>query len=182
MPTRLRITEEVLGGCWDALQSRRADLAVGASGDAPVGGGFATQVLGRVDFVFAVAPHHPLAQVKEPLRSDDLAGYRVIALADTSRNLPSRSLGLQGRQEVLTVPSPHAKVAAQIAGIGIGYLPRKEAEPHLANGTLLEKSLDEPLPYCQLSLAWRSKERGKALNWFLERLANMRFSGVHSSS
>ena len=33
--TRLQLTREVLGGTWDALAEGRADLAVGASGDAP---------------------------------------------------------------------------------------------------------------------------------------------------
>src|SRR3954463_14867625 len=33
--TRLRISHEVLGGVWDALASGRADLGIGASGDAP---------------------------------------------------------------------------------------------------------------------------------------------------
>src|SRR6476620_5286653 len=35
--TRLRLVHEVLGGTWDALASGRADLAVGAPGDAPAG-------------------------------------------------------------------------------------------------------------------------------------------------
>jgi len=41
--TRLRLSSEVLGGTWDALASARADLAIGAGGDAPSGRNFATQ-------------------------------------------------------------------------------------------------------------------------------------------
>ena len=42
--TRLRFSHEVLGGCWDALASGRADLAIGAGGDPPPGGGFTSGV------------------------------------------------------------------------------------------------------------------------------------------
>ena len=35
--TRVKLLHEVLGGTWDALAAGRADLAVGASGDAPSG-------------------------------------------------------------------------------------------------------------------------------------------------
>jgi DNA-binding transcriptional LysR family regulator len=52
---------EVLGGCWDALASHRADLAIGASGEGPAGGGCQTRPLGEIDWVFSVAPAHPLA-------------------------------------------------------------------------------------------------------------------------
>ncbi|MCW5604382.1 MAG: LysR family transcriptional regulator, partial [Burkholderiales bacterium] len=60
--TRLRIASEVLGGCWDALVSGRADLVIGAPGDGPAGGGYTVRPLGEVEWVFAVAPTHPLAR------------------------------------------------------------------------------------------------------------------------
>lgn len=179
-PTRLRFSDEILGGSWDALVSRRADLAVGASGDPPSGApvSFATRRLGAVEFVFAVAPHHPLASADEPIPPEALAGHRAVALADTSRNLPPRSSGLAGNEATLTVTTPAAKLAAQIAGLGIGHLPRGMVAPHLAVGTLVEKRLAEAAPPVQLALAWRSREKGKALNWWVERLSVLRYQGV----
>jgi len=59
--TRVRIATEVYGGCWDALVTGRADLAIGAPDEGPSGGGYATHPLAAVEFVFAVAPTHPLA-------------------------------------------------------------------------------------------------------------------------
>src|SRR5688572_24870359 len=52
--TRLRINEEVFGGCWDALASGRVDLIIGAPGEGPAGGGYTTRFLGDVEWLFAV--------------------------------------------------------------------------------------------------------------------------------
>lgn len=179
-PTRLRFSDEILGGSWDALVSRRADLAIGASGDPPSGApvSFATRPLGTVEFVFAVAPHHPLAIADEPIPPEALADHRSVALADTSRSLPARSSGLVANQDTLTVTTPAAKLAAQISGIGIGHLPRAMVAPHLAIGTLVEKRLAEPAPLVQLSLAWRSREKGRALDWWIENLDRLQAPGM----
>ena len=177
VPTRVRMTEEVLGGAWDALATHRADLAVGANGEPPAAG-YSVRPLGRVDFVFVVAPHHPLVTAHEPIPQDSLAGHRRVALSDTSRSLPSRTLGLAPGEDVLTVPTPQAKLAAQIAGLGIGHVPVGLAAPHLAAGTLVAKQLEEPLPTTTLSLAWRAKERGRALQWWVDRLQRTKFPGL----
>ena len=174
-PTRLRFCDEILGGSWDALVSRRADLAIGASGDPPFGApvSFATRPLGSIEFVFAVAPHHPLAKAVEPLSPEAVSGHRAVALADTSRSLPPRSSGLASNDGTLTVTTPAAKLAAQISGVAIGHLPRSMAAPHLAVGTLVEKRLAEPAPVVQQSLAWRSREKGQALGWWVERMSSL---------
>jgi len=62
--TRLRLRTEVLTGTWEALINGQADLAIGV-GIAPErmppnGTQVQVQPLGEMDFVFAVAPHHPL--------------------------------------------------------------------------------------------------------------------------
>ncbi|HTD91169.1 MAG TPA: LysR family transcriptional regulator [Burkholderiales bacterium] len=111
--TRLRIAAEILGGGWDALASDRADLVVGAPADGPAGGGYTTRLLGEVDWVFAVAPGHPLAAASEPLTSDDILAHRAIVVADSSRNLPPRTAGLLTGQETLTVHNMAAKLLAQ---------------------------------------------------------------------
>src|SRR5450432_3790079 len=64
-PTRLRLRTEVLAGTWEALVTGQADLAIGvASGERESPSGFALKELGPIAFVFAVAPHHPLAAAK----------------------------------------------------------------------------------------------------------------------
>jgi DNA-binding transcriptional LysR family regulator len=168
--TRIRLAHEVLAGTWDALVSGRAELALGVSGEAPPGGGYAIRMLGYKDFVFAIAPTHPLAAVPDPLKHEQILAYRAIAIGDSSRNLPPRSVGLLTGQDVLTVPDLASKVAAQVAGLGCGYLPAHAAAPLVKAKRLLVKAVEEVTPVGNLYYAWRSEEKGRALRWFLERL------------
>ena len=172
--TRLRFSAEVFGGCWDALASYRADLVIGATGDGPAGGGYATRLLGEASWVFAVAPDHPLATAREPLTTDVLLGHRAVAVADSSRNLPPRTAGLLTGQETLTVHNMASKLLAQQMGLGVGHLPREIAEREVAAGTLVIKQTDEGRMNTPLYLAWRSTHKtkaGKALSWWIRQLS-----------
>lgn len=166
--TRLRLSTEVLGGCWDALYSGRADLAVGVPGDGPPGGGFVTRPLGSVPFVYAVAPRHPLADAPEPLTRETLLAHRAVAAADSSRVLPPRTVGLYSGQDVLTVPTMADKLAAQLAGLGGGHLPAFLVAPLAAEGRLVVKATEEGEQEALLWLAWPSGAKGRALEWFVD--------------
>jgi DNA-binding transcriptional LysR family regulator len=168
--TRLRLTCEVLGGGWDAMVTGRADLAVGASGEPPPGGGWALRPFGALEFVFAVAPGHPLAAAAEPLAPQVVARHRVIVLADTSRQLLARTAGLGSGADTLTVANAADKLAAILAGLGVGHVQRLQAERHAAAGELIIKRLAAPMPPVTRHLAWRSDHEGKALAWFVARL------------
>ncbi len=170
--TRLKLLHEVYGGCWDALISGRADIAIGAPGDGPPGGGYAIKAIGNLEFHYAVAPHHPLAKLDEPLQNIDIMRYRAVSAADSSRNLAPRTSGILSGQDVLTVPDMQAKLQAQISGLGVGYLPRALAERHAALGTLVIKLVAEPKPEAVSFLAWRSKG-GKAQQWLLIKLKTL---------
>jgi DNA-binding transcriptional LysR family regulator len=168
--TRLRFSTEVLGGCWDALVSGRADLAIGASGDGPSGGGYQTRPLGEIDWVFAVAPSHPLASATEPLRRTDIVDHRAIVVADSSRNLPPRTTGLLSGQDTLTIADAGIKLQAQAMGLGVGYLPQCLAAAAVARGELVIKETEEAKVSQMLFLAWRTTHRGKALKWFVDQV------------
>lgn len=171
--TQIRIAGEVLGGTWDALATGRADLAIGAPGDVPARSGIASRPLGRSsDFVFAVAPGHPLAAWQEPIPVSELLRHRAVVIADTSQELAARTVGVIEGQEVLRVPDIRAKASAQAAGLGIGHLPRWLAEAEIAAGRLVAKQLAEPRQELPINIAWRSRQIGRALAWFLERLAD----------
>ncbi len=168
--TRLRLCQEVYGGAWDALASNRADLAIGAPGEGPAGGGYLTRPFGEVEWGFMVAPLHPLASAVEPIAPEEILKYRSIAAADSSRNLPPRTSGLLTGQDVLTVPDMYYKIALQRAGLGVGYLPLHMTREDVAAGRLIIKQVVEPKPSASMFLAWRTGHRGKALEWWVKRL------------
>jgi DNA-binding transcriptional LysR family regulator len=170
--TRVKIIREVFGGSWDALLSGRADITIGAPGEPPSGSGFSTSPLGSVEFVFAVAPSHPLATLKVALDPEDIVKYRSVAAADSSRNLPPRTSGILTGQDVLTVASMQDKLQAQIQGLGVGYLPKKMAEKAAATGLLVIKPVSEPKAEVMGHLGWRSKG-GKAQLWLIKALQKL---------
>lgn len=169
--TRLRLTAEILGGCWDALFSGRADLVIGAPGDSPPETGASVRPFGDSGFVFVVAPAHPLAGAEEPVPTSEILRHRVVVAADTSRSLAPWTAGLATGQDTLTVSTMQAKLEAQIQGLGVGYLPLTLARAALESGQLVRKQVeDESEKITRLSLAWRSRDTGKALKWWLARL------------
>jgi len=174
--TRIKIMREVFGGSWDALLSGRADISIGAPGEAPPGGGFSTSLLGQLEFVFAVAPHHPLASLPDPLTNQDIIQYRAVAAADSSRNLPPRTSGILSGQDVLTVSDMQSKLQAQVAGLGVGYLPIKMAQQYAKANKLVIKDVAEPRTIGPTYLAWsnqRNSSMGKAQQWMLKRLEKL---------
>ena len=170
--TRLRLGEEVLGGTWDALASGRADLAIGASGDAPSGRNYATRTLGRVQMVFAAAPFHALCREPMPLSDEAIQRHRAVSIADSSRLLPPRTLGLISGQDVLSVPTLRAKVDAQVAGLGVGSLPSWIAQREADAGRLAILETAAPRPSADALVAWHPAQQGNALKWFVQRLAD----------
>ena len=168
--TRLRLLHEVLGGTWDALASGRADLAIGAVGDAPAGRNYAQRVLGRAEMVFVAAPFHSIVSEAQPLTDAAIQAHRAVSVADTSRLLPPRTLGLITGQDTLTVPSMEAKAAAHVAGLGVGFLPRWIAEREALAGRLRILAVAAPRPPADLVVAWRPGEEGRALRWIVNRL------------
>lgn len=179
----LRITHEVLTGTWDALRDGRADLVVGATNEPPVIPGLRWFELGVMEWVFAVAPHHPLARAPEPVDASALLQHRAVVVADTSRRLEVRGYGVLGGQPSLAVPSMRAKIRAQCEGLGVGWLPRERVAGLLARGALVEKRMADPREPNLLYVAWRGDHQGRALEWWLaqlkhERLASRLVTGI----
>lgn len=170
--TRLKLLREVYGGSWDALLGGRADISLGAPGDAPPGSGYIARPIGTIQFHYAVAPHHPLARLPDPLQNQDIIRYRAVSAADSSRNLAPRTSGILSGQDVLTVPDMSTKLQAQIAGLGAGYLPKQLAEQYAAEGSLVIKQVAEPKPEVTSFLAWRTNG-GKAQQWLIREFQQL---------
>ena len=173
-PTQVRITEQVLGGTWDALLAGRADIAIGASQEGPAAHrlsvGYRAEPLGEIELVFAVAPSHPLAALPSPLAMSEIRRHRQVVVGDTSQELAPRTSGLVGAIDVLTVPTMATKIAAQKGGLGCGYLPRGQIEDAIRRGELVVKETDQGRRHGTLNFAWRQDARGKAVAWWIERL------------
>jgi DNA-binding transcriptional LysR family regulator len=168
--TRLRLSHEAFGGTWDALYTGRADLAIGAPDHGPPGGGFRSMPIGEVAFVLAVAPDHPLAALPQPVTMQQVRQYRAISVADSSRSLSPRTSGLLTGQPTLTVSTQQEKLAAQLAGLGVGFLPERLARPHLEVGRLKRVVVEGHKQVASLHVAWPSKLRGHALRWWIDQL------------
>lgn len=173
-PTRLRLRDETLTGTLAALASGQADLAIGTPephNDRDVHG----KVLGDMAFVFAVAPHHPIAAAPEPLSDSLLREHRAVAVADSVQRGSGMTLGLLGGQDVFTVPTMLAKLDAQLRGIGCGFVPEPMVRPYLATGRLVAKSTERGIRMARLHYAWRNTAPtppGRALQWWLAQLAS----------
>lgn len=173
---RLRVTHEVLRGTWEALQDGRADIVVGATNEPPAMKGLQWFQLGVVDWVFAVAPHHALARAAGPLRHDEILLHRSVVVADSSRANEGRAYGVVGGQATLAVPSMRAKIGAQRAGLGVGWLPRQRVSSLLARGELVEKATAVPREPNTLYVGWRAEHQGRALEWWVRQLEQPRLA------
>ncbi len=170
-PTRLRIRDEILSGTMSALTSGQADLALGAILDPSSAAHIKARPLGQVRFVYAVAPHHPLAARPEPLRDADLQQHRAVVVSDSTQSGTPQSFGLLDGQDSFTVSSIAAKLDAQLRGLGTGFLAEPMARPYLETGRLAARQVERGSGVVRLSYAWRSGGRpGKALAWWLQRL------------
>ena len=177
--TRLRLRTEILAGLWETLVTGQVDLAIGVMMNAtPAHAGIETLPLGEIDFVFAVAPHHPLARVEGPIGDDQLLSHRAVAVADSAQRLSPVTVNLLPGQDVLTVSSLQAKIDAQARGLGCGFVPEPLARPHIRAGRLVVKAVERPRQPARFGYAWRSAAapqarraaQGLALQWWLEQL------------
>lgn len=174
-PTRLKIREETLSGTLEALTSGQADLAIGVAVEPKPNLSVQSRPLGTLHFVYAVAPHHPLAQAAEPVPDAELLLHRAVVVADSVRQGNGVTSGLLGGQDVFTVPGMHEKLDAQLRGLGGGFLPEYLARPHIDAGRLVEKQMQRATRMTPMRYAWRCQApstEGRALQWWLQQLGN----------
>ncbi|KAB0686108.1 LysR family transcriptional regulator [Burkholderia territorii] len=169
MDTRLRLSTDVLGGTWDALVSRRADLVVGATGEPPALTDIVAHPIGTLRYVFAVAPHHPLAAMPDPITLETVIRYRCAVLSGPSRESLLRSSAFQPSQPYLAVPTLEAKLAAQCEGLAVGTLPASVAARAIEEGRLVTRRVTGMRETAECYLAWRADEAGRALQWWRDK-------------
>ncbi len=179
-PTRLRLRHETLSGTLYSLSAGQADLAIGVDMQMSPAQGLRFAPLGAmVQFVFAVAPQHPLAQSPQPLSDASIQAHRAVAVADSVPQGQGVTIGLLAGQDVFTVPSMALKLDAQLRGLGAGFLPLPLAKPHIEKGELVACAVQRPQRSGQIGYAWREAPgesaevaNKRALQWWLHALSS----------
>ena len=172
-PTRIRLREETLSGTFAALSAGLADLALGVGADSANSPDIHSKALGEIEFVYVVAPHHPLASAPEPLSDEVIQKHRAVAVADSIQRGSGMTFGLLSGQDVFTVPSMQAKLDAQLRGLGGGNLPHCMASPYIDTGRLVVKKTERAKRIADVHYAWRGGKaagQGRALQWWLQQL------------
>ncbi|MEO6408676.1 MAG: LysR substrate-binding domain-containing protein [Burkholderiaceae bacterium] len=180
-PTRLRLRTEVLSGTLEALATGQADLAIGVGAEAGFARGLQRKDLGALEFVFAVAPQHPLALAEAPISDAELMRHRAVAVADSAQRAAPLTVNLLPGQDVLTVASMHDKIEALRRGLGCGFVPEALVRAHVAAGRLVVKAVQRPALSARLVYVWRmpagavgratrAAQLGLALRWWLAQL------------
>ncbi len=166
------IQECVLSGGWEALEMDSIDLLVGAPAPVPLQKGFRSLPIPPADMLLVAAADHPLSRVANDPRAvaAQLPSYRRVVTHDTARQNVMRTEGLTTGKQVLYVQTIEQKIQAQLAGLGVGHLPRRHIRAHLDSGALVALKTGKPTSENQERyIAWKTSNRGKAL----QRLAQL---------
>ncbi|ROV57861.1 LysR family transcriptional regulator [Vibrio ponticus] len=166
--TRVRLQEEILAGCWEALESGRADLLVCPKLDTlPLD--VKSETLGSMSMMWVAATNHYVHRRAGEFNDEAREKYRVIAIADTAREQPALSVNVLQRQPRLTVTNLAAKVDALIGELGIGTLPTSVAKPLIEQGKL-KQIAGTDIAYIDVILAWKRNQIGEAKSWCIQYL------------
>jgi DNA-binding transcriptional LysR family regulator len=174
--TTVHLRREAAAGSWDALLAGRADLVVGAPARAqPPGGGCTSLPFVPIRFVLAVAAQHTLAGRQDVIANEEIASHRSVVMGDTTRALPHLPYGLIDHRLQIAVPDEASKLEAIRLGLGCGFLPEAVARPRVRRGELKLLKVQTPHPPSDSAIAWRTGEDGRALRWWVQRLASPGF-------
>ncbi|KJS08102.1 MAG: hypothetical protein VR73_06890 [Gammaproteobacteria bacterium BRH_c0] len=168
------LCEEVLGGAWEALIEDRVQLVIGAPAPVPPATGVRCESLGRVQRVFAVSADHHLAGVTQPITAEQIAQYRMVVVHDSSRTGVPRATRLLARKSHFFVQTFAQKIAAQRAGIGVGFVPQQAIASLLASGEMVALEVLGVGMEDELYLAWKSANRGLGLKVLRQMLLQAR--------
>ncbi|HLS98066.1 MAG: LysR substrate-binding domain-containing protein [Porticoccaceae bacterium] len=171
------LREEVLGGAWEALIEDRVQLVIGAPAPVPTVPGIRAERLGTVSRVLAVSADHPLARQAQPLRAEDIAPHRMVIVHDSSRTGIPRANRLLNRDRHFYVQTFAQKIAAQRAGIGVGFVPREAIADALTSGEMVALAVEGVSLEDELFLAWKTANRGQGLKLLREMLLRARLLG-----
>jgi DNA-binding transcriptional LysR family regulator len=166
----INLYQEVLAGGWEALKESRVNIAIGMPEKPDELSGFCYAPYSQSNWVFAVHSSHPLAENTLAVTKEDIECHRAVIVRDSSLNQAKISHRLFSKHPILSVQSLQDKIAAQKAGLGVGYLPRTRIQTELDSGEMIELLVKDVETSTTHYLAWRRSEKGKAAKWFIEKL------------
>ena len=174
------VKEEVMHGTWEALISDRVDLVIGAPSPVPSQKGIRALKTAQLASVLVVGKNHELSttlyersNTNQPIQTSELAKYRSVIVHDSAQHEIPWSINLIEGSQQFFVSSITQKIAAIVAGIGIGYLPRCLLKAEVERGLLVVIDLAEkPLPQ-ELFMAWKIANKGKGLNKLIATLSKL---------
>ena len=165
---RINLRQGSLSGSWEQLLNGSADLLLAPANTNPKIDGYDKKNLGEFHMTFAVAKDHPLAQSACDVTEDMIDDYPVIVVPDSTQMMTPQTVGWTRRTQTISVDNMSEKIAAQKAGLGVGYLPEHRIRNELASGELVRLRLDDN--HGMALAAWRNGEPGPALKWFIDRI------------
>ncbi len=165
---RIDIRHGSLTGTWEQLLNNSADLIFSANNTDPKLEGYEKKQLGFVNMIFAVSHTHALAADACNVTDEMIEDYPVIVVPDSSQLMAPLTLGWTRQNKVIAVTNMTEKIAAQKAGMGVGYLPAHRIQAALDSGELVALKVSNNPDKAVVS--WRKGTPGPALQWFLDNV------------
>lgn len=166
----INLFEEVMKGGWEALIEDRVDLVVGAPEPVPNHQGLSVRPFCKLENVLAAAPNHPAVKSNKTLNQETLKAYRTVIVKDSVKTDIARSTNIIEQSHHLYVQTVAQKIKAIEANLGIGFLPIKRIEEQLKQGRLVALETNMEVTNVDLSIAWKTANRGKGLRKLIDIL------------
>ena len=170
--TRLRLSREVLGGAWDALADRRADLVIGASGDPPPGGGYRIAAAGRGGRRSSRSRRRIRSQTPRSRfpRPSCRATARSSPATRRARCRRGRSDCWKGRTR-WRCPISRPSSPRRSRGWAAASCRTTSHCADLVAGRLVVKTVETPRAPLRMQAAWREPKPGRALGWWIDAVS-----------
>jgi DNA-binding transcriptional LysR family regulator len=157
------ISEEVMNGTWEALIDSDVDLVIGAVAPMPKQQGLHSIKLKSQEHVLVATNGHDILQLSHPINKTDLSQFRTIIVHDSVKKEIPKSTNIIEETSHFYVSSVEQKIAAILAGIGVGFLPTDRIKDSLQSGKLVEIPFNAIAKTSDALLAWKIVNKGKGL-------------------
>lgn len=170
--TPLRLFVEALGSAYRPVLSGTASIGVVGSLPTMPPSLTGERLIG-VAFMMVAARDHPLAEIKGTIPKSELAKHVQLVLTDRSELSAGREFGVMS-SSTWRLADLFAKHAFLLSGLGWGGMPLHAVQRDLAEGRLVELSIEDVPPgglILPMSAVYpTSAPPGPAGRWLIERL------------